>query len=377
MIRTFYALGHVKPGFTRPQEVQTFRISIPEAQVRDPIQVVRVQQNILERIAAIPAVSSAALTSTVPMDGEGSEDPIYAEDRVYSESKVPPLRRSKFVSPGLPKTLGNSLVAGRDFTWTDIYNKRPVVMVSENLARELWRSPAAAIGKRIRQSIRNPWREIVGVVADERDDGLNEKAPTAVLWPILMNDYAGDETFVRRSPAFMIRSNRTGSTSFLNDVRQAVWSVNSNLPLAKVQTLQEVYNKSLARTSFTLVMLAIAGSMALLLGVVGIYGVISYSVSQRRREIGIRMALGAPNENVRRMFVAHGLRLALTGVVCGLIAAVALTRLMSALLFEVQPVDPPTYGVVCLVLIAAATLGSYLPALRATAVDPVEALRAE
>jgi len=153
--------------------------------------------------------------------------------------------------------------------------------------------------------------------------------------------------------------------------------VNPNVPLAGVRTLQQVYDRSLARTSFTLVMLALAGAMALLLGLAGIYGVMSYSVSQRTREIGIRVALGARNDDVIRMFVAHGARLAAIGIVCGLIAAAALTRFMSTLLFNVKAGDPLTYVAVCAGLVMAAVIASYVPALRATSVDPVQALRAE
>jgi ABC-type antimicrobial peptide transport system permease subunit len=192
-----------------------------------------------------------------------------------------------------------------------------------------------------------------------------------------MNNFTSEPTFVRRTLAYMVRSSRTGSRALVTEISQAVWSVNPNLPLAEVRTLQEVYDKSLARTSFTLVMLAIAGGMALLLGAAGVYGVIAYSVSQRTREIGIRLALGARNQEVTTMFVRHGARLAALGIVCGVAVAVALTRLMSSMLFEVSPIDPLTYGGVSLGLAAAAVLASYIPALRATMVDPVEALRAE
>jgi predicted permease len=293
------------------------------------------------------------------------------------DGKLPPLRSFKFYSPGLLATMGNSLLAGRDFTWSDVYDRKPVALVSENLARELWGGPSQAIGKRIRESMKADWREVVGVVNDERDDGLNEKAPSFVAWPLLMNNFAGDPVHVMRSMSFAVRTDRAGTQSLLADLRPAVWSVNPNLPLSRVSTLADVTNQSMARTSFTLVMLVIAGSMALLLGIVGIYGVISYSVSQRTREIGIRMALGAPLRQLTAMFVANGLTLAVIGVVFGLAGAVALTRLMTGLLFEVQPVDPVTYGAVSLALIAAAMLASYIPALRAAAVDPVEALRAE
>jgi len=176
---------------------------------------------------------------------------------------------------------------------------------------------------------------------------------------------------------YVIRSSRTGSESFLKQIRESVWAVNSNLPVAGIRTVEEIYSASMARTSFTLVMLAIAGGMALLLGIVGIYGVISYSVSQRTREIGIRMALGAEQRELKRMFIRHGLLLAIIGVVCGLTAAVALSRLMTSLLFEVKPIDPLTYGAVSATLVAAAVAASYLPARKASAVDPVTALRAE
>ena len=175
----------------------------------------------------------------------------------------------------------------------------------------------------------------------------------------------------------MVHSRRTGSESLLNEVRKAVWSVNPSLPIASVRTVEEIFNRSMARTSFTLVMLAIAAAMALLLGVVGIYGVISYSVSQRTREIGIRMALGAQQQQVRGMFVRHGLVLAGIGVALGLAAAAGLTRLMTSLLFEVSPLDPVTYVAVAIVLAGAAALASFLPARRATLIAPVDALRAD
>jgi ABC-type antimicrobial peptide transport system permease subunit len=180
-----------------------------------------------------------------------------------------------------------------------------------------------------------------------------------------------------RTVTFAIRSDRAGTEGFLNEIRQAVWSVNANLPVASERTMQEIYGQSLARTSFTLVMLGIAGAMALVLGIIGIYGVISYAVSQRRREIGIRLALGAQQGELRGMFVRHGLVLAGIGVVIGLGAAMVLTRLMTSLLFGISALDPLTYAAVPVVLVAAAMLASYLPARQASAVDPVEALKAE
>jgi predicted permease len=377
MIRTFRALTKVNPGFTRPAELQTFGVSIPETQVKEPERVVRMEEEILHRIEAIPGVSSAGIGTVIPMSGGGWHDPIFVEGRTYTEGQLPPLSRFKFISPGFLGTLGTPLIAGRDVTWTDAYSKIPVALVSENIAREYWRDPADALGKRIRVGSKDDWREIVGVVANVHDDGVNQKPPTSVYWPLLMGHFEANDVSVRREVAFAIRSSRAGSEAFLKNIREAVWSVNPNLPLAEVRTLDYYYGKSLARTSFTLIMLGVAGSMALLLGVVGIYGVIAYSVSQRRREIGIRMALGAQQQKLTRMFVQHGLLLTGIGVACGLLAAIVSMRLLSSLLFNVRPVDPVTYAAASIGLATTAWLASYVPSRRAATVDPVEALRAE
>jgi len=377
MIRTFRALTGIQPGFFRPAEVQTFWLSIPEAEVAVPEQVVRMDEEVLRKIAAVPGVSSVAVGAGVPMDGNYSINPVYAQDRSYAEGSLAPLRHFRFVGPGYFTTLGIPLVAGRDFTWTDIYNKRPVALITENMAREYWGGPTGALGKQIRTSAKDDWFEIVGVVANSYDDGVTAETPTSVNWPILMRHFFDEEPMVRRSLTFVIRSPRTGSESFMKEIRQAVWSVNSNLPLADPRSLESIYRKSMARTSFTLVMLGVAGAMALLLGIVGLYGVIAYSVSQRTREIGIRMALGAEQRELAGMFIRHGVLLTGVGAAFGLGAALALMRLMSSLLFKVTPVDPVTYGAACLGLIATAVLASYLPARRTAAVDPVEALRAE
>jgi predicted permease len=377
MIRTFRALTKVNPGFTRPAELQTFRISIPETQVKEPERVVRMEEELLHKIEAIPGASSVSIGTVIPMVEGGWHDPIFVEGRTYTEGHLPPLSRFKFVSPGFLGTMGIPLIAGRELTWTDTYNKLHVAMVSENIAREYWHDASEALGKRIRVGTNDEWREIVGVVGDVHDDGVNQQPPTSVYWPLLQDHFEGDDVSVRRDVAFVIRSSRAGSERFLKDVREALWSVNANLPLASVHTVDYYYRKSLARTSFTLIMLGVAGSMALLLGVVGIYGVIAYSVSQRTREIGIRMALGAQKQKLTRMFVSQGLLLTGIGVACGLMGAIISMRLLSALLFNVKPVDPITYGAASLGLLATAWLASYLPSRRAATVDPVEALRAE
>jgi ABC-type antimicrobial peptide transport system permease subunit len=193
----------------------------------------------------------------------------------------------------------------------------------------------------------------------------------------LVENFWGLDIFARRTMVYLVRSGYPRAASLLEPVREAVWSEHPTLPLANVQTLGEVYDQSMARTSFTVVMLSIAGSLALLMGAVGIYGVISYVVSQRTRELGLRIALGARQKQLIRMVLAHGLSLAGFGVAIGLLATVGLTRLLSTLLFGVDPVDPLTYAVVSVALVAVALLASYVPSRRAASVDPVEALRVE
>ncbi len=374
MIRTFQALRSVQPGFTQPEDVQLLHISIPEDQVKEPERVMRMVNAMLDKLAAIPGVTSVGFAGGAPMEGFNNNDVLYAQDEDYAAGQIPPIRRFRYMTPGFLKTTGTPLLAGRDLTWTDLYQKRHVTMVSENLAREMWGDARAALGKHVKESPNDPWSEVVGVVGDVYDNGVQEKPPALTYWPAL-----SDNTFfqVTRFGAFAIRTHRAATDSFLTEARQAIWSENPNLPVFIVRTMKDLYDQSMARTSFTLLLLAIAGAMALVLGVVGIYGVIAYAVSQRTREIGIRMALGAQPAGLQRMFVRHGLTLAGAGAVVGLAAAAGLTRLMSTLLFGISPLDPATYAGVALLLIGAAVLASYIPARRATKIDPVEALRAE
>jgi predicted permease len=273
--------------------------------------------------------------------------------------------------------MGTPLVAGRDLTWAESYEKRPVALISENFAREYWGSPENAIGKKIRVGNNDDWREIIGVAKDVYYDGLSQKPPTTVYWPIWRANFEGQKVDVRRGVSYVIRTPRAGSAGLLSQVQQAVWSINGDLPLADTGTAGELYTRSMARTSFTLIMLCVAGSMALLLGIIGIYGVISYAVSQRTREIGIRMALGAQRQALTSLFVRQGLILTAIGVALGIGAAFATMRLMSSILFKVSPVDPWTYILAALVIFAISWIACYLPSRRAAQVNPVNALRAE
>jgi hypothetical protein len=258
------------------------------------------------------------------------------------------------------------VIAGRTFDWTDVYQNRRVALVSENLARAEWGSAGAALGQRIGLERTGPWREIVGVVKDVYHNGLSQDPPETVIFPPGSNNAVA---------SFVVRSERVGTTGFLDDLRNAVLSVNANLSMASVQTLDELYERSMARTSMTLQLLAITGTLALLLGLVGIYGVVSYAIAQRRREIGIRIALGAGYGEVRRMFVWNSLALVAVGVGVGLCVAAVLTRLMESQLFGISPLDPATHLAVALVLAIAAGLASYISARRASSLDPVEVLK--
>jgi predicted permease len=369
MIRTFQALTHVQPGFTGPGEVETFHVHFPPEMMKTPDRLLRLDHAILDNVAAIPGVSSADFSGAVPMDAGAETDPVLVKDHML-QGQLPPARRCFWVSPSFFKTMGIPLLAGRDLTWSDIMNKHPVAIVSENLAREYWQNPSDALGKQIGGSPKD-WRQIVGIVGNVHDDGTSQEAPATVYWPIT------DADVFLGSPAFALRSTRAGAESLIDEVRQAVSSVDSDLPLYQVHTLTYYYTKSMARTSFTLVMLALAGGMALLLGIVGLYGVIAYSVSQHTHEIGIRMALGAQKRDVVKLVVNGGMYLTLTGVGVGLAGALALTRFLSSLLYGVKPTDPLTFVVVSLVLTGVALLACYIPARRATKADPIVALRYE
>jgi predicted permease len=378
MLRTFSQLMHVQPGFTRMPELQTFRVTIPSSDVPTDADVPRKEQQILDKLAAISGVSAVALSTAVPMDGDPYLHPLNAEDHQPSIPGAPtPARHFLFVSPGYFQTMGIPLLAGRDMSWTDTFNSVPVALISENFAREYWGSPAAALGKRLRIRDVDDWREIIGVVGNVRDDAIDKPSRTDVYWPIFMQHFESQPTLVQRSPIFIVRSPLAGAESLLSQIRQAVWSVDANLPLAGVYTMNHYYKASMARASFTLVMLGIAGAMALILGAVGLYGVIAYSVSQRTREIGIRVALGAERKHVLSLVLNEGLLVVAGGLAIGLAASLILTRFLASLLFGVSPTDPLTFAAVAVLLAAVALLACYVPARRAMRVDPMLALRYE
>lgn len=380
MFRTFQAMGSVDPGFRDPDHVQTFQLTIPISSLGDAgdaddvvrERTIRMQREVLDRLAVVAGVESVALASSndgLPLDGEGRMTTIDIEGR-ESVALLTPLREVQFVSPGFFETLHTPLVAGRRLEWADV-ERRGVVLVSENLARAEWGSAEAALHQRIRPTPTaptGPWSAIVGVVGDVHHDGLSEPAPETVVFPALA---------FNTTASFVMRSERAGTPGLLDDLRAAIWSVNPALSPAHVRTLGDMYRRSMARTSVVLLLLAVTGGLALALGLVGTYGVVSYAAAQRRREIAVRLALGATLGAVRRMFVARALALVGLGVALGLGAAAGLTQVLASQLFGVTRLDAATHLAAATLLTAAAGLASYVSARRASALNAVDVLRGD
>ena len=376
MIRTFQNVRNVQPGFTDPATIQSVTISLSAVDVPEPERVTRVQRDILDRLATIGGITSAAFVDSLPMEPNRLNAIVAAEGKDYGPKGIPPTRTIRLISPGALQTLGTPLLVGRDFTWEELFNQRNVAMVSESFARGEWSTVEGAIGKRVLVGTSQTWQEVIGVVADVYDDGADRPAPLIIYWPARLQDFVAG-TLLRRSVNFVMRSDRTGTEGFVREIRQAVAEVMPSLPVFQIRTLREVYDQSMARTSFSLVLLGIAGGMALLLGIVGIYGVLAYAVIQRQREVGIRIALGAQPGNVKGLFVYRGMMLSGIGIAIGAAVAAGITRWMSSLLFGVTPVDAATFAAAASVLVIAALAASYVPARRAAAVDPVQTLTAQ
>lgn len=371
MIRSFQLLREVDPGFTDPDRIQTFRISISQDMVPEFDRVVRLQNDLEDGLAAIAGVESAGFSTVLPLTTIfGPSTAFLREDQPDAPSILLDFR---YVSPGYFRAIDAPVVAGREFQWIEYDGTRQVAAVSESLARREWGSPAAALGKRLRMGPDREWLEVVAVVGDVRDHGVDRPAPDTIY--LTSSEFAAQ--FASRSVYFFVRGDRVGTAGFLDDVQQAVWSLNTDLPLGGMQTLGDIYRNSMARTSLTLVLLGITGAMSLLLGLVGIYGVISYLVTHKARELGIRIALGARHGVLQRMLLQHMLLLVGAGMVIGLGGAAALTRLMKSLLFGVPTIDLVTYAAVGVLFIATAALAGWLPARRVTRIDPMHVLRNE
>jgi predicted permease len=370
MIRTFQALRTVDPGF-RSDGVLTFDVALDSADYPTGRAAAAVWHELEERLGALPGVRSVAVVSYLPLSSRVSGGSIDVEDHPTPEGGIPPLAEQKLVSPAYFSTLGIPLLHGRVLGPHDSSDGAHSVVVNRSFAHHWWPGQSA-LGRHVRSSDDDPWSEIVGVVGDVRFKSLEEPGGEAVYFPVLHGSPASPSA--PRNMAVAVRTDGEPKALATAAQRQ-VWAIDPHLPIAHVQTLRSVVAASTARTSFTLVILGIAAAVSLLLGMVGLYGVLSYVVSQRRREIGVRLALGATGGDVRRMVVFQGLRVVAVGLGAGLLAALALSRLVAALLFSVGASDPMTYGAVSVLLLAVATLACYLPARTASVTDPVVVLR--
>jgi predicted permease len=381
MVRTFQALRNVSPGVEDPSALLTFRTVVPTAQVADPYEAAETLQQILHDLRETPGVSSAGAASYLPFSGNDSNDPLFIESRPVEPGQIPPIRRFMWTMPGYFEAMGMPLLAGRDIAWDDLRVPNAVTVLSASLAREVWGDPARAIGERVAtlglEGQGLVWAEVVGIVGDVPSDGLDQPVVPTVYWPAVQADLYGRGPEIQRGMSYVVRAAPGAMDGLLPRVQQVVWGVAPSLPVASVGNLGEMVDRSLSRTSFTLVMLGIAAGVALLLGSIGLYGVVSYTVSQRSREIGVRMAMGASRGSVSRMIVREGLALAGAGVALGVVGALLLSRLMGSLLHGVGALDPMTYLGVSAVLVAVAAAASWVPARRAAGVDPAVTLRGE
>ncbi len=383
MLRSFQALRKVDPGFS-PERVLTLRIILPEASYPTPDSRVAFHDELLDRIASLPGVTAAGAGTDVPLGGGMNRSGTEVEEFPTPPGQVPHVIESHQITAGYMEALGMRLLEGRLLTPFDARERSGAVVVTRALAQQFW-PHGGAIGKRLTQNTHHtedgqisedtPWQTIVGVVDDVRTRSM-EVEPLPVLYHPLIQAGPEDEVSTPQALAYVVKT-AGEPASLLPAVRQAVWAQNADLPIADIMTMEDVVGDSMARTSFAMVLMGIASVVALLLGTVGVYGVISYVVTERTHELGIRMALGARAGAISRMVLRQGAILAGTGIAVGLAAALGVTRLMRTMLYEVSSTDPVTFAMVPMVLGVVALLASWLPARRAARTDPVEALRAE
>jgi predicted permease len=374
MLRSFMALRSVHPGFDAAN-LLTARVTVPSAEIPEAEGTRQFFTQLRQQLEVQPGVEAVGMATAMPLGGSGvSYTTIEVEDHPRSENELPMFASWPQAGAGYFEAMGIPLLEGRTFRETDGGDGFRAVVVSRAYA-ERWWPGTSPIGRRMRLGAQDEdWYEIVGVVENVRQQQLEELSEEMVYFPLVTE--AGGDVSMTRSLDIVIRTAGDPLT-LVSVLRGRVRELNPRIPLSNVRTGEAVVGSATARTSFTASMLGAASGIALLLGLVGIYGVISYVVSQRTREIGVRMALGASRGSVRGMVVRQGLLLSLAGVVLGLIAAAPLSRLMRSLLYGVRPIDPLTYLAVGVSLIAVAVLASLIPAVRAAGVDPGSALRIE
>ena len=374
MINSILHLINVDPGFDS-KNVLTARIMLPQSKYPEHQQVDAFYKQLLERIEALPGVTSVGTVTVLPLSGLNSNASFEIEGRPRASDQVVQNADYRMVSRGYFRTMGISLLEGRDFEESDQESAPGVVIINDTMARIYW-PDEDVIGKRINLGVPgSPWLIIVGVVKDVKHQGLDVRPNPQMYFLHSQNAYS-TALGVWRSTALVIRT-ASDPQALIGGIKSEVQSIDKDLPLAKIQTMEQVMSSSIARSRFTMVLLATFALVALVLAAVGVYGIISYVVTQRTHEIGIRMALGAQPRQVLKLVVGQVVVLAIAGVIMGLGLAVASTRVMANLLFGVSTTDPITFIVISLLLIGVSVAASLVPARRAINIDPMEALRYE
>jgi putative ABC transport system permease protein len=367
MVNSFLRLQQVDPGF-ETENILTMQVSLPFTRYAERQQQAAFYDRALGRISELPGVEAASASTTLPLAGSINSTAVFIEGR--GEEKTAN-EEVAVIAPGYFRATGIPLLTGRDFSEADTASSPPVIIVSRSMADRYWPGEDP-LGKRIRLSgDQEPWRAIVGVAGDVKQEGMEAERAREFYLP-----YHQDPWFLSSTMAFVVRSARE-TADLARAVRGEIQSVDKDLPVYGASSMKEIYSLSVAGRRFNTLLLSIFAAAALALASVGIYGVVSYSVAQRTHEIGIRMALGARATDVTRMVLAQGMTLAASGVVTGLAAALALTRLMESLLFGVSATDPSTFAAISLLLTLVAFAACYIPARRATKIDPTVALRYE
>jgi putative ABC transport system permease protein len=370
LLRSFVQILKVDPGF-RPEGVLTLRVSLPDAKYSKDDQVRAFYDDLLSRIQGLPGVEAAGAITLLPLGGLNGSGTTTIDTQAVPLEDTTPEADLRGATPGYFNAMGISLVRGRYFDEHDSATSQPVAIVDETLAQTYWPNQDP-VGKRLhlgdRQSTRPPWMTVVGVVKHVRNRTLEARSRVEVYWPQAQRPSGSMAVVVRYSG---------NPLSLAPTIQKEVSSIDPDLPVYRVRTMSEVMGESVARRCLALILLAVFSGLALLLASVGIYGVTSYSVTQRQQEIGLRMALGARRSDVLGLVIGQGMSLTLAGLGIGLLAALGLTRLMGSLLFAVRPADPIALGGATVLLTSVALLAIFIPARRATKVDPMVALRYE
>jgi len=370
LLRSFVGLLHVPVGF-RSDGILTFRVALPAVRYRTEQQRSGFYQQLADRLKALPGVSSAAAISFLPLTMSGRITGVSIDGDAARAPGQVRMVDFRSVSPGYFAAMSIAMRAGRDVAWSDTPATQPVIVVSETMARKFW-PDQSAVGQRVkrgRPDSDEPWVTVVGVVSDVRQFDLVSVPRPAMYFPASQDHGTGDTL-----RDWVVRTS-SDPKAVLPSVRSAVWSIDATLPVTRVETMTEVRGAATASQRFTLLVVGVFAVLALILAAIGLYGVTAYNVSQRTRELGIRVALGARRGSLLRGVLAQGARLTIVGLLIGTVAALALTELMSTLLFEIGPRDPVTFAGVTMLLLLVAVAASWGPAHRATRVNPVVALK--